>query len=88
MCTVKLYDQLGISAAPVAHAASLLWPWRKFTRCPRHDRRALSAPLLSCLTKKTFMERLVAKTESHLRPGTDKGREGGGSAAFAAAAGC
>ncbi len=60
----ELYDQLQMPVVPVAHAAGLFWPRRKFLRYPGTIRARFMPPIPPGLSKEEFMRRLVAETEA------------------------
>lgn len=60
----ELYDQLKLPVVPVAHAAGLFWPRRKFLRYPGVLRARYLPAIPPGLAKEAFMERLIAETEA------------------------
>jgi 1-acyl-sn-glycerol-3-phosphate acyltransferase len=61
---VELYVQLGLPVVPVAHAAGLYWPRRKFLRYPGTIKARYLPPIPPGLEREEFMRRLVAETEA------------------------
>lgn len=61
---VELYDQLQLPVVPVAHAAGLYWPRRRFMRYPGTIRARFLPPIPAGLGREEFMARLVAETEA------------------------
>jgi 1-acyl-sn-glycerol-3-phosphate acyltransferase len=61
---VELYQRLQVPVVPVAHVAGLYWPRRKFMRYPGTIRARYLKPIPPGLDKATFLERLIAETES------------------------
>ncbi|MBA3447962.1 MAG: 1-acyl-sn-glycerol-3-phosphate acyltransferase [Pseudaminobacter sp.] len=61
---VELYAQLGLPVVPVAHAAGLYWPRRKFLRYPGTIKARFLPPIPAGLGKEEFMARLIAETEA------------------------
>lgn len=61
---VELYSQLGLPVVPVAHAAGLYWPRRKFARYPGTIRARFLPPIEPGLDKEVFLQRLIAETEA------------------------
>ncbi|MCC5780480.1 1-acyl-sn-glycerol-3-phosphate acyltransferase [Nitratireductor sp. B36] len=61
---VELYGQLGVPVVPVAHAAGLFWPRRKFLRHPGLIRARFLPPIEPGLPRDVFQERLVRETET------------------------
>jgi 1-acyl-sn-glycerol-3-phosphate acyltransferase len=60
----ELYDGLGLPVVPVAHAAGLFWPRRRFLRYPGVLRVRYLPAIPPGLSKEAFMERLVHETEA------------------------
>ncbi len=60
----ELYDQLQLPVVPVAHAAGLFWPRRKFLRFPGTIRARFLPPIPAGLPKQEFMDRLIRETEA------------------------
>jgi 1-acyl-sn-glycerol-3-phosphate acyltransferase len=61
---VELYDQLQLPVVPVAHAAGLYWPRRKFMRYPGTIKARFLPPIPAGLPREEFMSRLIAETEA------------------------
>jgi 1-acyl-sn-glycerol-3-phosphate acyltransferase len=61
---VELYFRLGVPVVPVAHAAGLYWPRRKFLRYPGTIKARFLPPIPPGLGKEEFMERLIRETEA------------------------
>lgn len=61
---VELYDQLQVPVVPVAHAAGLFWPRRKFLRHPGIIRAQFLPPIEPGLPRAVFQERLLRETEA------------------------
>jgi 1-acyl-sn-glycerol-3-phosphate acyltransferase len=49
---------------PVAHAAGLYWPRRRFMRYPGTIKARFLTPIPAGLSREEFMARLVAETEA------------------------
>lgn len=60
----ELYDQLKLPVVPVAHAAGLYWPRRRFLRHPGLLRARYLPAIPPGLSKEDFMARLIAETEA------------------------
>lgn len=60
----ELYSKLNVPVVPVAHAAGLYWPRRKFLRHPGVIHAAFLPPIPAGLEKKEFLDRLIAETEA------------------------
>ena len=61
---VEIYAQLGVPVVPVAHAAGLFWPRRKFLRYPGTIRARFLPPIEPGLPREEFLKRLVEETEA------------------------
>ncbi|WP_367717735.1 1-acyl-sn-glycerol-3-phosphate acyltransferase [Nitratireductor sp. GISD-1A_MAKvit] len=61
---VELYAQLNVPVVPVAHAAGLFWPRRKFLRHPGIIRARFLPPIEPGLPREEFQKRLVQDTEA------------------------
>lgn len=60
----ELYSKLNVPVVPVAHAAGLYWPRRKFMRYPGTIHARFLPPIPPGLDRKAFLERLIAETEA------------------------
>jgi 1-acyl-sn-glycerol-3-phosphate acyltransferase len=61
---VELYSQLGVPVVPVAHAAGLYWPRRRFLRFPGTIRARFLPAIEPGLDKEVFLQRLIEETEA------------------------
>lgn len=60
----ELYQRLNVPVVPVAHAAGLFWPRRKFMRYPGTIHARFLPPIEPGLDRRAFLERLIAETEA------------------------
>lgn len=61
---VQLYTELNLPVVPVAHAAGLYWPRRKFLRFPGTIHARFLPPIEPGLDKEAFLQRLIRETEA------------------------
>ncbi|MDN2568487.1 1-acyl-sn-glycerol-3-phosphate acyltransferase [Aquibium sp. A9E412] len=61
---VELYMQLGVPVVPVAHAAGLYWPRRRFLRFPGTIHARFLPAIEPGLDRETFQTRLISETEA------------------------
>ena len=60
---VELYAQLGVPVVPVAHAAGLFWPRRKFRKTPGLITVEFLPPIAPGLNRRAFLAQLQAQIE-------------------------